>query len=321
MVGGGGGGGGGGTLSSKQLGYCLTSLRRRLCRLKQSSLYGLPNNDNLCHPELDSGAINQIDRARVEHGMTNVHAEPVGWAFLPNRIASPVTLHPSLNHKCAFTLAEVLITLGIIGIVAALTIPNIITNYQKKQTAAQLKKAYSQLAQALEFAKNDNGPVKQWSMYVSPPVDLQFGRDLLKYIVPYFKGASIKYAYNSAAALYGKARYPVNFKGENTGGAPLDQYWMETADGMFISAATASWSEARMFFQIDINGAKKPNVFGKDIFYFSLDANGKLSAYGSAISRDNILKTGCCKTCSGRGESCSSVIVQDGWVIAPDYPW
>lgn len=45
-----------------------------------------------------------------------------------------------LKSKRAFTLAEVLITLGIIGVVAALTLPSVITNYQKKQTVEQLKK-------------------------------------------------------------------------------------------------------------------------------------------------------------------------------------
>ena len=51
--------------------------------------------------------------------------------------------------KAAFTLAEVLITLGIIGIVAALTMPALIANYQKQVTLNGLKKAYSQLAQAV----------------------------------------------------------------------------------------------------------------------------------------------------------------------------
>lgn len=55
----------------------------------------------------------------------------------------------------AFTLSETLITLGIIGVVAALTMPAVITNYQKKQTSAQLKKAYSTFAQAW-FKRNMN---------------------------------------------------------------------------------------------------------------------------------------------------------------------
>lgn len=53
--------------------------------------------------------------------------------------------------KKAFTLAEVLITLGIIGVVAALTIPNLISHYQKEKTVTQLKKNFS-LATASNYA-------------------------------------------------------------------------------------------------------------------------------------------------------------------------
>ena len=49
--------------------------------------------------------------------------------------------HP-LDKRSAFTLAEVLITLGIIGVVAAVTIPALVTTYQKRATESQLKKAY-----------------------------------------------------------------------------------------------------------------------------------------------------------------------------------
>lgn len=58
------------------------------------------------------------------------------------------------NH--GFTLAEVLITLGIIGIVTAITIPTIVNKYQKQQTVAKLKKAYSVLGQVMQRAVADN---------------------------------------------------------------------------------------------------------------------------------------------------------------------
>lgn len=59
-----------------------------------------------------------------------------------------------------FTLAEVLITLGIIGIVAAMTMPTLIGKYQKKQTAVQLKKVYTEMSQAVALSELDNGDVK-----------------------------------------------------------------------------------------------------------------------------------------------------------------
>ena len=51
------------------------------------------------------------------------------------------------NFK-AFTLAEVLITLGIIGVVASLTMPSVISNQNEKKTVTRVKKAYSTLQQA-----------------------------------------------------------------------------------------------------------------------------------------------------------------------------
>lgn len=56
----------------------------------------------------------------------------------------------------AFTLAEVLITLGIIGVVAAITMPTLLTNLQNKKLESQFKESYSSLARAVRIATNDN---------------------------------------------------------------------------------------------------------------------------------------------------------------------
>src|SRR5574344_1906017 len=90
----------------------------------------------------------------------------------------------------AFTLAEVLIVLGIIGIVAAMTIPQLISNYQKAATVSQLKKTYSMLNQALKASIADNGDVSDWDYvpvdknYHSWPNPTPSGE---KYILPYLK--------------------------------------------------------------------------------------------------------------------------------------
>lgn len=61
------------------------------------------------------------------------------------------------NMKKSFTLAEVLITLGIIGIVAAMTLPTVINNSRNKQLEAGLKRSYSVIAQALDNTKQKPG--------------------------------------------------------------------------------------------------------------------------------------------------------------------
>lgn len=67
------------------------------------------------------------------------------------------------STKPGFTLAEVLITLGIIGVVAALTMPVLVGNYQKKQTVTKLKRAFSVLSQAVLMSELDNGSTEFWN--------------------------------------------------------------------------------------------------------------------------------------------------------------
>ena len=67
------------------------------------------------------------------------------------------------RHWCgAFTLAEVLITLGIIGVVAAMTMPSLMQNYKRQQATARIKKFVSVINQALISAENDLGPREDW---------------------------------------------------------------------------------------------------------------------------------------------------------------
>ena len=61
------------------------------------------------------------------------------------------------NRFSAFTLAEVLVTLGIIGVVAAMTMPVLISNYQKSVLKNQAKKTYSMLSQALTLSVQNYG--------------------------------------------------------------------------------------------------------------------------------------------------------------------
>ena len=64
-------------------------------------------------------------------------------------------MNKDLKEKFGFTLAEVLITLGIIGIVSAITIPTLINNYKEKVRNNQSKKVYATLNQALRMTISD----------------------------------------------------------------------------------------------------------------------------------------------------------------------
>lgn len=69
-----------------------------------------------------------------------------------------------MKKRNAFTLAEVLITLGIIGVVAAVTLPALVQKYKEKQRVTQVKKAYTVLSQAFQMVKLEYGDPRDWSI-------------------------------------------------------------------------------------------------------------------------------------------------------------
>ena len=223
------------------------------------------------------------------------------------------------QRKVAFTLAEVLITLGIIGVVAAITIPTLVTNYQKKQTVIQLKKAYSELSQAVKLSEIQNGDVADWDFALPSK---QF---LDKYLTPFVK----------IREELAKETVYRNSKGKviNNNDSSVLGSWSKIKDNTATFTTTSgvtffvdSWYPDTKDFRgigVDINGTKKgPNVVGKDFFYFHITSNGGVKPSGYDKSREEILSTKLCsKEAITVNGPCAALIVKDGWEIKPDYPW
>lgn len=83
--------------------------------------------------------------------------------------------------RAAFTLAEVLITLAVIGIVAALTIPTLISDVSRKQHLVAFKKKYAELTHAINLSTIDNGSTSNWDYTLE---DEEFFGE---YLAPYLK--------------------------------------------------------------------------------------------------------------------------------------
>ena len=101
--------------------------------------------------------------------------------------------------KKSFTLAEVLLTLGIIGIVAAMTLPNLVGNYRKKVTVTRLQRTYTVLAQAFERSRADYGDPSEWNLssYSYQEVNETNLKKILEsftttYLVPYLAKVQVK---------------------------------------------------------------------------------------------------------------------------------
>ena len=172
--------------------------------------------------------------------------------------------------KQGFTLAEVLITLGIIGVVAALTLPTIITKYQHKALETAFKKSYSNLMQAMVYAEPEL--ISNMSGNYAGDRDSEFYSKLWeKYnIVKDFNDKSVFGISNLYSKLGGVKTY--DKKSDPNTECPQLPHLMG-ADGMSVGGMYNCYAN---WVVLDINGPyKKPNALGHDIFYFGVDTTKK----------------------------------------------
>ncbi|MBE7706179.1 MAG: type II secretion system protein [Cyanobacteria bacterium SIG30] len=167
--------------------------------------------------------------------------------------------------KKAFTLAEVLITLTVIGIIAAITIPTTIINHQKQQAVVQLKKAYSTLANTTNKAIMDNGQTKIWDMGDGWNFETHkaFAK---KYITPYLRISKMCETKNDPSCVY-EIRKAKN-SNETLDLSNVFIFYLADGTTIVVTAQTAEPLEKRAEIHVDINGKKAPNLLGKDVFIF-----------------------------------------------------
>lgn len=72
-----------------------------------------------------------------------------------------------LSFIKAFTLAEALITLGIIGVISTITIPNLISTYRVKIIESRLKSTFSILSQSIKLAEAEHEECTGWDQVYS----------------------------------------------------------------------------------------------------------------------------------------------------------
>lgn len=233
----------------------------------------------------------------------------------------------------AFTLAEVLITLGIIGVVAALTIPTIITSCQKLITKTRVRKAYAILAQTTRMAEDEYGGVGTWNL--AEGESWEIARDFTEtYIVPYLK-ADYKCPKNNNEKNCDYSMHGLNGNKYNSI-YKNKTYRFYLIDGTFVMVwafyrPSYSGHKKRASIFFDINGPSKPNVVGKDIFKLEYiiestkkDASKIEKILPAWIDEDRTkLLSNKSEMCNVKqdGTACLALIYRDSWEIARDYPW
>ena len=169
-------------------------------------------------------------------------------------------------------MAEVLITLGVIGIVAALTIPNAMKNWQAHAYKQGAKEAYSKVSQIIQQIKMDNGG--EWP-YSFP--DNRFSAATFRSYLKSSKSCSSGGTKDCGVPQSVSSEVYKTLSGIGGTTFIMDDDQFITNDGVFYGLNNDSTGD---FITVDVNGYyKKPNVFGEDVFMFQIK-NGVLIPMG-----------------------------------------
>jgi len=224
-------------------------------------------------------------------------------------------------------MAEVLVTLGIIGVIAAMTLSSLITKYQKYQTAIQLKAAYSMVGNIIDRSIADNGDPKHWNI-TSSKLDV-----INLYILPYV---------SNVIRIKNESAWTDEYKKNNPFGTGWI-YYVDLTNGTRIifdlwgrSHGADMTAYCGLNFIVDLNGKKTPNKWGRDLFKIRLNTSDS-SLYFDGLysnqwkndsdyadcsikliqkSREEIKQQ-----CINNLSTCGALIYEDSWEILDDYPW
>lgn len=235
--------------------------------------------------------------------------------------------------KKGFTLAEILITLTIVGIVAALTVPATMKNYRNKMYTAALQKTYNQLSEAALAIMNDEhvddfyetkaASVQNEECDQNGDCTKGLGYFLNNYLEPIRKNCG-----RSGQLCIGglNAESYKTLSGANAGTIG-NAYCVQTSKGASICGFFNPGNTC-MSISVDINGAEGPNVTGRDLFTMDIQNDGTISDYSSGCGHDanrpSVLKNnfGCAATnCSNdnavgiysKACGCLTSIIEAGW--------
>ncbi|MBR1753405.1 type II secretion system protein [bacterium] len=270
------------------------------CIENKSERSGLYSNSALnatdtlpCHCEGSKNPSQSYDLVNQKQSLTRM-----------NKIFTPTSRLAMTRKKCAFTLAEVLITLGIIGIVAALTIPTLMQQQRKIATQTALKKFSSTMQNAIKLSEVENGTVDKWTKISGENGEVATDY-FLNYLAPYLKYTQLDSSTNRPTIYF--------------------------ADGSILQL----WNGNCMDLIYDTNGEKGPNQYGIDLYTFMLCSNSSFNER-YCESKDRAF---CPLYSDNRGKSltytreerlaqciatpsfCAKLLEYDNWEFKDDYPY
>ena len=229
----------------------------------------------------------------------------------------------------AFTLAEVLITLGIIGVVAAMTMPALIANYNNHITEVRLKKFYSIFNQAIQQSVAENGDTSTWDYWFNGEYDNEknetpedysgvLNEKFDRYIAPYMKIVDKKVV--NSPKLYKMQLYYL--ADGSAFGYPLIHnreiyFYPKNAIRCIENIKTIEDNGAICHFAFEFY----PNNSNPDWKYlYRKGLEPFLYQWDGDVEK---LKTGALYSCNNLNKSgayCTALIAYNGWKIPKDFP-
>jgi len=227
------------------------------------------------------------------------------------------------GDKFGFTLAEVLITIGIIGVVAAITIPSLVTHFKKVEYSTKIKRFYSVMTQAIRMSEAENESSATWQKEGGIHGDIKDDEGnvdysansrviidyIKKYISPYLKISSLNGCEDSDECF-----------------STNSEAYMIMNDGSYVYLHNGDCID----FVYDVNGPKKPNEIGKDVYGFILCSQEKcenmphntcgrfipLSYSNANPNRNTVLNN-----CKNNPRNCTYLLYLDNFEYKHDYPY
>ena len=220
-----------------------------------------------------------------------------------------------MDIKKGFTLSEVLVTVGIIGVVAALTMPTLVNNHQRKVYVTQLHKVYTELSQAAIRAASDNNAIS----LDETRFNSNNANGTINFLNTYFNVVqSCTDDVSKCFATDYKTLTGEDFSLQDTTAAVV------LSSGAAISVFNNALgfdefgNHGYLDMQVDTNGKQGPNILGRDLFYMQLYSDGKVAeTYSTGYDDDYVDdKFEQCQTGdSYSGYGCLTKIIRDGWTM------
>ncbi len=223
-----------------------------------------------------------------------------------NKVYSPLTTHNSLVKAIAFTLAETLVVMGIIGVVAALTIPNLNQSTGDRERVAKVRKIYANLNDAYGRATATYGPIMTW--FINDTTEEAKTERFAKRLTQFMKvSKDCGIGTGEGCFLQKDGKFS-----DGTGDPDSPYNWdsdykVLLADGASLNLFVGTMPQIT----VDIDGPKGSAIWNKELFAFSIDSNDELFPVGYNYSNSQLI-TNCFTPSNAIAGNCTGWVIQTG---------